>query len=108
MLIFAGVIAVVLCFTPSVDRKPSRVPAAFAENSTTTGHPLSGHLMMTALGAFTCPTKIPEAHEDALNSDNGRTQRWTRCQFFTKNSVTEDELSASDSLGKFSIKSTGL
>lgn len=70
MLIFAGVIAVVLCSTPSVDRKPSRVPAAFAENSTTTGHPLSGHLMTTtALGAFTCPTKIPEAHEDVLNHE---------------------------------------
>lgn len=66
LFVFAGVTAVAPCSTPSVDRKLSRALAVFAENSTTRGRPLSGHLTTTAPGAFSCPTRTPETRTKAV------------------------------------------
>lgn len=64
--VFAGVTAAAPCSTPSVVRKLSRALAVFAENSTTRGRPLSGHLTTTAPGAFSCPTRTPETRTKAV------------------------------------------
>lgn len=100
--------------TPSVDRKRSRVPAAFAENSTTRGRRPSGHLTTTAPGASTCPTRTPETHTGGKEQGAAgllpgllgrRCAGWSACFFrFVRESGTdseiEDELRASDmSLG---------
>lgn len=77
--VFVGVTAAVLFSTPSVDRKLSRVLAVFAENSTTRGHPPSGHLMTTAPAAFTCPSKTPETHKHGFS--------WGCCQAMTLDKV---------------------
>lgn len=54
---FAGAADAVLCSTPSVGRKLSRVLAACTESCTTRGRPPSGRPTTTA---FTCRTRTPE------------------------------------------------
>lgn len=60
---FAGAADAVLCSTPSVGRKLSRVLAAFTESCTTRGRPPSG---LPTTTAFTCRTRTPEGCANAL------------------------------------------
>lgn len=71
MCVFVGVTAAAPFSTPSVDRKHSRVLAAFAGNSTTRGHRPSGHLMTTAQAVSTCPTKTPETNTRRSHNKQG-------------------------------------